>query len=188
MWMFQSLENQCVGLCQLHIYGLTHLRFDKPSKMWKAPDENLKKNRFSFSYKSCSKVFSTSFTFKSSHERMEVTEVAVVNSVCFWLPFNGDRSGELGLQGFWQQTRQLKPPRILLRTSLHLWNDFPFKQTMSLWGKQEFIWEPDRYPPNSEGTFNDFFFFLCLYFLSILTRPNRSSKIIHHMKSKASKK
>lgn len=116
------------------------------------------KNRFSFSYKSCSKVFSTSFTFKSSHERMEVTEVAVVNSVCFWLPFNGDRSGELGLQGFWQQTRQLKPPRILLRTSLHLWNDFPFKQTMSLWGKQEFIWEPDRYPPNSEGTFNDFFF------------------------------
>lgn len=71
MWMFQSLENQCVGLCQLHIYGLTHLRFDKPSKMWKAPDENLKKNRFSFSYKSCSKVFSTSFTFKSSHERME---------------------------------------------------------------------------------------------------------------------
>ena len=59
------------------------------------------------------------FLWGCRHEHMEETEVAVVNSVCFYLPRNGDWAGESRIQWFWQQTRQsaLKPPQILLPTS-----------------------------------------------------------------------
>lgn len=106
--------------------------------------------------------------------------MAVVNSVCFWLPFNGDQAGELELQWFWQQTRQssLKPPQILLPSSLHLYNDFPFQRTMSLWGIQEFTWESDKfcvsepYPPKHHDIVRGslFFFSVVTHYFNIETK------------------
>lgn len=144
------------------------------------------KNRFSFSYKSCSKVFSTSFTFKSSHERMEQRWQSWTQSAS-GCPLMATGRESWGFRGFgnkrdsWSRRRSSYARR--------------FTYEMISLSNRLCRCEANR---NSYGSLTDTpqilrehsmtFFFSLFTFWVFLTRPNRSSKIIHHMKSKTSKK
>lgn len=175
-----------LSVCAEPIFSLTFSLFKKTGTEEEVPELNPGNVLFcqwrrgkldKMSLKSAPSFFlDWSYLSLLAWELAEATEVAALNCVCFWLPFNGQQAGERrGFSGFGNKRdggSRRGSPYLSLATLPHLENNFRVEQTGSVVGRRtgmcadltNFVMLPAKLPGN----------FRCLVFFYSLQAPTRT--------------